>query len=291
MLSFLSFVRGTASVAAPVAFAGAMLFGLTPVRSASAGTIILEGSDAIGLHCQYGDTGACIYKQQAFQAIGGSDTRAIAAIGNVSLTTTPSHTIANFSTPTAAEAAGGSSGLSDYVALYLEAPGGCCTNDSTYTSAEQTAISAYVASGGTVMIENYTGSSAWDWLVAPTATAGTDFSAYVAGVGGGAGGSSCSDGETVTATGIANGFTQPPTIGCWTHQSYKESAFAAYGFTQSYFDAPSDMGGTGYSSLLSTGVTQTYIETNAPEPASMALLGVGAAGIGFFRRRKFNRSN
>jgi hypothetical protein len=91
------------------------------------------------------------------------------------------------------------------------------------------------------MIENYTGGTAWNFAVDPLNLA-ANLNADVAGAGGGQGGFGCSDGETVTPTGTANGFTQPPVIGCWTHQAYDETAaFAALGFTDSFFNAPSGM--------------------------------------------------
>jgi hypothetical protein len=69
------------------------------------------------------------------------------------------------------------------------------------------AVSTYLAAGGTVMIADYIGGAAWDFAVG---TGGLG-NAHVIGVGGGAGpGTICDDGETVTAAGLANGFTQPP---------------------------------------------------------------------------------
>ncbi|MBV9511193.1 MAG: hypothetical protein JO303_13025 [Caulobacteraceae bacterium] len=68
----------------------------------------------------------------------------------------------------------------------------------------QTDVGAYVASGGAVEIENYDGNDGWDFL-----TGGSGNTAYVAGVGGDLAGPACTDSETVSATGLANGFTQP----------------------------------------------------------------------------------
>src|ERR1035438_2387100 len=48
-----------------------------------AGTIILEGSDAIGYHCEGGNASACTYESQTWKAIsGGSTTVPIAIIGS-----------------------------------------------------------------------------------------------------------------------------------------------------------------------------------------------------------------
>src|ERR1017187_9589329 len=47
-----------------------------------AGTIILEGSDAIGFHCPSGNASACTYESQTWKALsGGSTTVPIAIIG------------------------------------------------------------------------------------------------------------------------------------------------------------------------------------------------------------------
>nr|MBI3611699.1 PEP-CTERM sorting domain-containing protein [Nitrospirota bacterium] len=130
------------------------------------------------------------------------------------------------------------------------------------------------------MISNYTGGAAWDFAVG---TGGLG-NAHVLGVGGGAGpGSTCDDGETVTATGLANGFTQPPALGCWSHQGYEQSFFAPLGFTLSFFDAAPGMGGAGWSSLLSNGVTVTGA---VPEPGTVLLLGSGLAGLAAWRMRR-----
>src|SRR5713226_7025003 len=188
--------------------------------SAAAGTIILEGSDAIGFHSN-SNALAATYRDQVWSAIGGSDARTIAVIGgpvSAAVIGSGTHAITRVSTTAGAGA------LGNYVALYFLAAGGCCSEDDSLvaSASDKANISAYLAAGGTVMIENYIGGAAWDFAIG----AGGLGNAHVSGVGGGfPGGATCSDGEKVTADGIANGFSQPGVMGCWTHQGYDQLGF------------------------------------------------------------------
>jgi hypothetical protein len=245
-------------------------------------TVILEGSDAIGFHCPIGEAGACTYMNQVWSAVGGASPLPIAVVGT-SVTGAPitsaTHPVDDFADLSSAGA------LSQYAALYFVAGSGCCSSDPGDMAGRQTDVAAYVAAGGTVMIENYDGNAGWDFL-----TGGSGNNAFVAGVGGALGGPGCTDGETVTALGTTNGFTQPPAIGCWTHQAYSEAHFAALGFTLSFFDADpafaaANPGYGAFSSLLSNGRTITGM---VPEPSmwTMMVLGFAALGLAGYRRSR-----
>lgn len=259
----------------------ALLVGCAAVMGSAQATVILEGSDAIGLHSRGGDAGAIAYRDQAWSAIGGSDARPIAFIGDsLSGVGSGTHAVSTFASVAAAGP------LSNYVALYFQALSGCCTeNDGLITApGAASAVSTYLGAGGTLMIGNYTGGAAWDFAVGTTGGG----NAHVQGFGGGqTGGSTCSDGERVTAAGLANGFTQPPTIGCWTHQAYDQAGFfAPLGFSLSFFDAGPAYS-AGFSSLLSNGRTVTGGGGGTvPEPGTLALVGLAIVAASFTRRRK-----
>lgn len=252
------------------------------IQPANAGTIILEGSDAIGYHSNsVADAG--LYRDQVWTALGGSSPKSIAVIGgsvSAGVIGSNTHAISRFSTVADAGS------LGDYVALYFLAGGGCCEQDDSLITAlgAATAVGAYLTGGGTVMIENYTGGSAWDFAVG----AGGNGNAHVAGYAGGLSGATCSDGETVTADGLLNGFTQPGVLGCWTHQAYDVDFFGALGFTHTFFDGGPDYPAR-FSSLLSTGFTTTGIDNgggSVPEPSSMILIASAMLALGAISRRR-----
>lgn len=264
--------RVLASISSAALTAGAAFAIASPAQAA--GTIILEGSDAIGYHCSLGNASACTYMNQTWDALRGSDARPVAFVGETTFglgaivaNSDPGDivTLANL---------GVAGSLSQYSAIYFTADGGCCSSDPANISGRQADLTAYYASGGTIEISDYDGSSGWDFLIG-----GSGHGAFVSGIG--------SDSEIVTALGLANGFTQPDALGTWSHQAYEKAHFASLGFTFSFYDYGPD---TNYSMLLSNGRTITGGGGfGIPEPGTWALMLIGFGGLGGmlrYRRRQ-----
>ncbi len=251
----------------------------TTTAAQAAGTVILEGSDAVGFHSTAGNGGAITYRDELWSAIGGASSLPILVVGpgTFGVIGTGTHAIVNASTLDDASVGA----LSQYVAIWLGAGGGCCNSNPGDYGTRAADLTAYKNAGGTIVINDYDGNSGWDFL-----TGGSSNSSHVAGVGGALGGPGCTDAETVTPTGTMNGFVTPPPIGCWTHQAYDRPYFAALGFTLNFFDsdpafAAANPGFGPFSSLLSTGTTVSFV----PEPGALALFGFGIVGLAAARRR------
>ena len=95
--------------------ASAFVVGGANAAQAAAGFIALEGSDATTFH------GDMAYTSQLFKYLQGSSSLPVLVIG---FPLSPMIT-GGVTTVTAASLAGQT--LSDYSAIYLESPGGCCT--------------------------------------------------------------------------------------------------------------------------------------------------------------------
>jgi hypothetical protein len=254
-------IRLTALLSSVALGAFAALASAVPAQAT--GTIILEGSDAIGYHCSGGQAGACSYMNQTWHAIGGSDPRPIAVVGTTTFGTGNITAGSTAHTITLMTDLSGAGALSQYSALYFIAGHGCCSSNPGDMAGRTADVSAYVAAGGTVEIANYDGNAGWDFL-----TGGSGNGSFVSGVG--------SDSEIVTADGLANGFTQPPTLSTWSHQAYDMSHFTPLGFVHQFYDWN---GHPGFGMLISTGKTITG-GGGVPEPTTWTelLVGIGALG-------------
>ena len=263
---------------------------------ASANQIVLEGSDATALHHD------AVYTSQLLTFMAGGSSLPVLIMGGRAL---------SFSGPTPATlllpgyslaALPLGKTLADFSALYVESPGGCCTQDPTKISAADKALIGAAegvpgAVGGLALtIENYGGGPGWG-LMLPAAVNALPSSAFGGLTGyGTAGGPGCTDGEVFNATGLGFGFIQPPVLGCYEHQAYLTSAFTGLGAVFSglgfvslvdadlaYFTAGVNDG----SALLALGGTLGRPK-GVPEPGSMLLVGLGVAALAATRRRRNN---
>lgn len=245
---------------------------------ADAGFVALEGSDATALHHD------SQYTPQLFKYLQGASSKNVLVYnpaGPIDLSSiTGGVATTNVSSLTGLT-------LSDYSAIYIESPGGCCQADNTALNGFGADVLAFVAAGGNLSIENYVGGDYDGVVVGGLAPFGTieGFGVNNGGIGGGPG---CTDGETVTALGLARGFTQPPIDGCWSHQAYETKYWEGLGYVslmKSSVEFTFGDGSNDGSSFLAFG--GTLGNPSVPEPASWALFitGFGAIGAAMRRRR------
>jgi hypothetical protein len=254
------------------ASAAAML-ALTALASsafAAPGFIALEGSDATSFHqdSQYGP--------QLFKYLQGGSAKSV-LVYNASGTTNIDGSTGHINTYVTSL-----SGvtLSDYSALYIQTPFTCCQADNTVLDGYGAAVNAFIAAGGNLAIGNWIGGT-YDGVV----PGGNAPVGMIQGVGTGMG-AVCTDGELVTANGLAKGFTQPPIDGCWEHQGYSNSYFSSFGYISLMASDPIGYvypdGTSDGSAFLAIGGTLGTV----PEPASWALMIAGFGLIGVSMRRK-----
>ena len=261
---------------AAVAVAVGMMGVASHAMAAGPGFVALEGSDATALHMDPS------YTPDLFHYLQGSSSLPVLVYnptGAIDLSSI-SGGVATVNTSSLS-----GENLSNYSALYIESAYGCCTADNTALNGYGASVLAFIAAGGNLSIENYVGGDYDGVVVGGSQPAGV-IEGYTAENGGVGYGPTCTDGESVTAQGIAKGFSQPPVDGCWSHQAYSNSYWGALGYIDLIHSSPDYVFGDGTnngSSLLALGGT---LGTPTPEPTTWAMMMAGLFGMGLVLRRR-----
>ena len=259
--------------------AATLLLALSSTANA-AGFIALEGSDATGFH---GDVG---YSTQLFSYLKGASTKSVLVynpFGTLNLDATTGQTN-TYVTSLAGVT------FSDYSAIYVQPSGGCCSLDPTVLDGYGASINTFIAAGGNIAFGDYIGGSMDGVVIGGAgAPAGVIQGAGVSN-GGVGGGPACTDNQTVTAAGIAKGFTQPAVLGCWSHQGYESAYWEGLGYLNLMASAPeyTYRGGSnkGSSFLAIGGTLGTPVAVPESSTWMMMIAGFGIAGMSLRGRRR-----
>lgn len=255
------------------------------MQAGTAGFIALEGSDATAFHHDP------VYTPELFKYLQGASSLPVLVYnpaGAIDLSAITGGVATVDTTTLTGET------LSDFSAIYIESTSGCCQADNTALDGFGAAVSAFIAAGGNLSIENYVGGG-YDGVVPGGAAAPFgSIEGFGTSNGGVGGGPSCTDGERVTAFGMGKGFGQPPVDGCWSHQAYETSYWKPLGYESIMASATDATGGFGFTFGDGTQDGSSFLALGGslgggsiPEPASIVLLGGALVALGIGGRKRF----
>lgn len=242
-----------------------MLTLATFAPKANASTIFILGTDAMGFH---GDTS---YINPTLDQIANQGvqnllylTDSISSIAYTAGNVTIDFKTYAFLTSTL--------DLSAYSGIYADSPGTCCSDAGGLMDGAATAnILSFMSGGGNIGIGDYQGHDFWDGILGFDGAPGVVVSA------------TCVDPGVSTVGGLAFGYDPSYSEGCFVHQTYDPTFWA----TNGYFalqTTPFDGVGVDNWVTMATGFQDPG--NPVPEPASIALMGIGLVGIGVAARRR-----
>ncbi len=240
---------------------------LCGASSIYASTIFLAGSEAASYHH------IAAYTIPVFKQLQGTSTLPVLVIKDFSY--------AGYATggvPVAFVTSLDGVTLSDYSALFFASPGTCCSDPYAALGTHGAEVDAYVEAGGSLYVEDYQGAAAWNPII------GLDVPASAITSGGMATGPGCYDPGVSTANGLLYGFAPSYSLGCFQHQTYDPTYWAAAGYFAFQVSGSSFKPGDWIT--MATGFTEPSKEVPEPASVTLLLLGLSMTTVAVYRKKR-----